>query len=1115
MAALLLMGAVLTGCAEDTWFQDGNAKEGTYTMIVQASMSGEVTRALSLGTSTINATWAEGEAVTVYNVTRSAALTGSLVAKSSGTSTTLKGQLTGTIATGDQLKLKFLSPAYSTQDGTLEYIAAHCDYAEGTATVTSIDDGKVTATPTTFTNQQAIVKFTLIDKADGTTPINASQLMVDVDGTAYTVTPASATDELFVAVPAVSNKAVNLTATVNGDTYIYEKSDVTFANGQYYDITVKMAYDALHIPLTFEAKGNGSISFNNYASGAVTYTVNGGSAQTIAAGSAENINVNTGDKVCFYGDNATYNNSNFNCTEDCYIYGNIMSLINSTDYATATTLTANDTFLGMFQGNDKIYSHASKALVMPATTLTSGCYNYMFGNCENLTRAPELPATTLADYCYTGMFMYCTRLSSAPELPATTLAYGCYSVMFYGCTSLTSAPALPATTLAADCYYNMFYNCTSLTTAPELPATTLTSNCYRGMFDGCSNLNSVTCLATDISASNCTDNWLNGAGSSVTGTKTFYKHASMTGWTEGASGIPSGWTIVNLVINLSTVTTNITVPNGYTLTGTLGSNVKISIADGATVTLSNVTIERGGNTSWQWAGLNCDGDATIILADGTTNTVKGFYQKYPGIHIPTGYTLTIQGTGTLNASSNGSATGIGGGRNISCGNIIINGGIITASGGSYAAGIGSGGDLYGSPNCGDITINGGTITATGGSRGAGIGSAFGNGFCSSVTINGGTVIATGGQYAAGIGGGGFNGRCNAITISGGDVTATGGDEGSGIGGGRQSACGNITIENTVTRVTATKGSSAPNCIGAGKSSSCGTVTIGGVVTGNISTSPYIYPVPAPSGAINGKFTINDSGDQVYFSQGNLQATYNGSSWSWAFATNQWDYIGNNTANNKINGNGTVSENGTVDLFGWVGASNNWTGAAQYGITSAGWGEYGTSTSDALKSDWGNTIGSGWRTLTKAEWYYLFSTRTSGSTVNNTSNARYTQATINTNGTSVNGLILFPDNVTISNSEATSWGTINGGSSWETKCTIAQWDALEAKGCVFLPAAGCRYGTGGNDNNVGNYGYYWSSTAYESNEHYAYNVSFYENRVYAEYCGRRDGGSSVRLVRVVE
>lgn len=93
---------------------------------------------------------------------------------------------------------------------------------------------------------------------------------------------------------------------------------------------------------------------------------------------------------------------------------------------------------------------------------------------------------------------------------------------------------------------------------------------------------------------------------------------------------------------------------------------------------------------------------------------------------------------------------------------------------------------------------------------------------------------------------------------------------------------------------------------------------------------------APTGTINGKFTINASGNQVYFSQDNLQATTTdlGVNWTWAFATNQWDYIGYATANNSINGDGTVSTNGTVDLFGWVGASSTWTGAAQYGISNS-------------------------------------------------------------------------------------------------------------------------------------------------------------------------------------
>ena len=118
----------------------------------------------------------------------------------------------------------------------------------------------------------------------------------------------------------------------------------------------------------------------------------------------------------------------------------------------------------------------------------------------------------------------------------------CYFNMFGNCTGLTTAPSvLPATTLADNCYSIMFQGCTSLTTAPALPATTLADSCYNGMFAGCTNLNNITCLATDISASFCTNSWVY----NVAATGTFVKAAGMSGWTTGANGIPSGWTIVD------------------------------------------------------------------------------------------------------------------------------------------------------------------------------------------------------------------------------------------------------------------------------------------------------------------------------------------------------------------------------------------------------------------------------------------------------------------------------------------------------------------------------------------------------------------------------------------
>lgn len=113
--------------------------------------------------------------------------------------------------------------------------------------------------------------------------------------------------------------------------------------------------------------------------------------------------------------------------------------------------------------------------------------------------------------------------------------------LFRGSSNLISAENLimPATALTNNCYRTMFYQCSNLTTAPSLPASTLVVSCYQYMFMYCKKLSYVKCLATDISASNCTTTWLTNAASEGT----FVKAASMTGWSSGASGIPSGWTV--------------------------------------------------------------------------------------------------------------------------------------------------------------------------------------------------------------------------------------------------------------------------------------------------------------------------------------------------------------------------------------------------------------------------------------------------------------------------------------------------------------------------------------------------------------------------------------------
>ena len=136
------------------------------------------------------------------------------------------------------------------------------------------------------------------------------------------------------------------------------------------------------------------------------------------------------------------------------------------------------------------------------------------------------------------------------------------------------------------------------------------------------------------------------------------------------------------------------------------------------------------------------GDVHLILCDGQElRTNNG------GVGVDTGKSLTIYGqsvgSGKLTALGSRNGAGIGG-RNPNywtgygnCGSVTINGGIVSATGGLFAAGIGGGRSGSG----GAVTINGGTVKATGGYDSVGIGSGYG-GNGGSVTINGGSVVAS-------------------------------------------------------------------------------------------------------------------------------------------------------------------------------------------------------------------------------------------------------------------------------------------------------------------------------------------------------------------------------------
>ena len=200
------------------------------------------------------------------------------------------------------------------------------------------------------------------------------------------------------------------------------------------------------------------------------------------------------------------------------------------------------------------------------------------------------------------------------------------------------------------------------------------------------------------------------------------------------------------------------------------NDLHITVSSGAAVSVSNnVDLYIEGSSVLQ-SGVNC-----------------------AGIQKEDNGQLTIDGSGSLEATGGESGAGIGGAFHMPGNNITINGGKIVAqstTGNGWGAGIGGGNEGNGN----NITINGGDVTAIGGSEAAGIGGGI-HASASNITINGGTVTAKAGGGAAAIGGGhdkSNGGKATNINLVGGDITVQGNNGKATIGG----VNGEITIPST-------------------------------------------------------------------------------------------------------------------------------------------------------------------------------------------------------------------------------------------------------------------------------------------------------------------------------
>ena len=344
----------------------------------------------------------------------------------------------------------------------------------------------------------------------------------------------------------------------------------------------------------------------------------------------------------------------------------------------------------------------------------------------------------------------------------------------------------------------------------------------------------------------------------------------------------------------------------------------------------------------------------------------------------------------------------------------------------------------------------------------------------------------------------------ATSISGTDVTLF--KSGTGTSGTGAALIPAQTIEGNVIEIVTDQGTAVYN-VPAGKTFTANTkytitVTVNRTAVGAVNSitwgssasltiQPTVevtknqYPLGLP-----GLFSVSAT-KKVCFSQGNLQ--YDGTNWK--FATNQYDVLGAN----GTGANGTATGY-PMDLFTWgnLNTAPTYNGKTCYFENadlsgSTDWG------SNAI-SNGGNAANSGWFTLSRDEWRYLFNTRTNAA-------SKYGYATV----AGKEGIIIVPDDFTdpMKNNDSGAFvGSTTTGFGANVYTEGDNWNAMESAGCVFLPAAGERYGA--SVTVVGSGGRYWSSTSYD--EGHALYVRFGSGGV--DPLNREYGirGFSVRLVR---
>ena len=892
----------------------------TYTLTVEAGKGERPdTKALIFVGTKLKALWLQGEEVSVY---KADALLGTLTAQNDGSSTTLKGEISGNLAKDDELTLKFLSPDYASQDGSIEYISAHCDYAVANVTVTNVEGTSVTTTSAQFENQQAIVKFNL--------NVSARPLIVTLPKQTITVTPSSARDWLIVAVPAVSSASVFLKATAGEKTYMLNKTGITLEAGKYYNINVTLS-DAIVVHNEAEltaaiTNDNAYILFANAISTTslleikesrtITIDMNGFTlnrgctsrgSQAIVVRTGSKLNLRGGTVTGGWGGNGgaldIENGTTVNLT-DVIITGNtaddrgggICIREGGTLNMTGGAITGNTSYDHTSpSGGGGLFNFEGATATLTGVTFTGNAANTWGGGIWNKGTL-NLDGVTIRNNTassggggiYSSNEKHCLKIQGANIITDNTVS-GVPSNLFMEerrWITLTGSITGSRIGISLDVapnqftdgyatYHNgvdpnTFFTCDRpetdyLDLIPNEPYVLYVGEVILKKKDLAGKVpyierswdseNKKVVFTTQMLTQEIA---LNATPTSETqykrlksspgdypelGTEDSELHEYYVVSDEEVqfeSLIVKGpnvhiilcdkaWLHLNSAVGMERATTvyihaQSSGPSmGKLTSGSIGSAGPAQ-SNGVNIEIHGGNFDLQGNTSCAAIGGNYDINGYITIFDGIIKATGG--DGAAGIGAGAGSSdygnITIYG-GTIEAT--GSA-GIGGGQACLNGKLTIWGGSITANGRFEAAGIGSN-QYSGDYGAGTITINGGYVRAYGDKYGAGIGggdSVRGG----TLNVNGGHVEAYGGTDAAGIGGG-EGGDGGIVTINGGYVYAQGGaDYGAGIGGGQDGAGANVTINGGIVVVkSGTLGATGLRGIGPGYGSdNYGQLTLG-------------------------------------------------------------------------------------------------------------------------------------------------------------------------------------------------------------------------------------------------------------------------------------------------